>query len=581
MQIIKNINSITFTHNGKKYIKNFIVIKQGENNIAIHNSFDTRHQLVSSTHYNQFTVDDVVYTNQNDLMSALAPLLFSKSGINGDLTTTSQLLNDGENGIHPFITANDLPQSNKIENQNGYTLSADTLTVNSGWYWLVQNVQYTNASDVIINVPAVSSGMTRNDLIVATTGNTFVLVQGDETDGVAIAPPTPNNTLVATYVYSSDEGSTPSPTPIGGDYITKLEKNFLTHSVSGSSLSIELYQFANNYFDGGIVSVNDFKFFSSMLVRYDHQIYVGKEYIFYNKQATDITLKHNTGTNIKMKLVNQVDYVLKPFESVRFLYTEDFNFLQIKEIDVATVVNASETQSGIVNTTTQSFAGNKSIKGESTLTGNVLSLKDSANTPIINFGNNKSMTVGDKFIFNLTRSTNFSVDSPRIRFTGGNTRLNDIYADQEYIYITGALRVLDTYNQGFVVKSVNFFGNEGTATSPNLKSSNGIRGGIYLTRFLEDGATYIGFSTSENNETPVQRVVIDKLGALVVGGANLANSSSVLQVDSTTKGSLPFPRITQAQRLAITTPAIGLHVYQTDTTEGVYVNKSTGWVFAY
>ncbi len=56
--------------------------------------------------------------------------------------------------------------------------------------------------------------------------------------------------------------------------------------------------------------------------------------------------------------------------------------------------------------------------------------------------------------------------------------------------------------------------------------------------------------------------------------------SAKLAINSTTSGFLP-PRMTQAQRIAIASPAIGLHVYQTDGTEGVYVNKSTGWVFAY
>jgi hypothetical protein len=39
--------------------------------------------------------------------------------------------------------------------------------------------------------------------------------------------------------------------------------------------------------------------------------------------------------------------------------------------------------------------------------------------------------------------------------------------------------------------------------------------------------------------------------------------------------------MTEAQRLAISLPAIGLHVYQTDGTEGVYVKKASGWVLAY
>jgi hypothetical protein len=55
-------------------------------------------------------------------------------------------------------------------------------------------------------------------------------------------------------------------------------------------------------------------------------------------------------------------------------------------------------------------------------------------------------------------------------------------------------------------------------------------------------------------------------------------ASSILTLASTTKGFLP-PRMTNAQRLAIASPAVGLIVYCTDAVEGLYVNKSTGWTF--
>jgi hypothetical protein len=56
------------------------------------------------------------------------------------------------------------------------------------------------------------------------------------------------------------------------------------------------------------------------------------------------------------------------------------------------------------------------------------------------------------------------------------------------------------------------------------------------------------------------------------------NASAQLQVDSTTQGFLP-PRMTNAQRTAITSPAVGLIVYCTDAVEGLYVYKSMGWTF--
>ena len=60
-------------------------------------------------------------------------------------------------------------------------------------------------------------------------------------------------------------------------------------------------------------------------------------------------------------------------------------------------------------------------------------------------------------------------------------------------------------------------------------------------------------------------------------GAAAPAASAVLEVASTTKGFL-FPRMTETQRGAITSPATGLMVYQTDSDEGVYIYKSFGWV---
>jgi hypothetical protein len=47
-------------------------------------------------------------------------------------------------------------------------------------------------------------------------------------------------------------------------------------------------------------------------------------------------------------------------------------------------------------------------------------------------------------------------------------------------------------------------------------------------------------------------------------------------MDSTTKGFL-VPRMTSAQRTAITTPAEGLIVYQTDSVIGLYIYSNSTW----
>ena len=58
--------------------------------------------------------------------------------------------------------------------------------------------------------------------------------------------------------------------------------------------------------------------------------------------------------------------------------------------------------------------------------------------------------------------------------------------------------------------------------------------------------------------------------------ASLPNSSAMLDVKSTNKGIL-IPRMTSAQRTAITTPAEGLMVYQTDSPGEFFIFKAGSW----
>lgn len=59
-------------------------------------------------------------------------------------------------------------------------------------------------------------------------------------------------------------------------------------------------------------------------------------------------------------------------------------------------------------------------------------------------------------------------------------------------------------------------------------------------------------------------------------GTTTPNSSAALDVQSTTQGML-IPRMTQAQRNLIATPANGLMVYQTDGSAGFYFYNGSAW----
>jgi len=60
-------------------------------------------------------------------------------------------------------------------------------------------------------------------------------------------------------------------------------------------------------------------------------------------------------------------------------------------------------------------------------------------------------------------------------------------------------------------------------------------------------------------------------------GTTSPDASAILEVTSTTKGVL-FPRMSETEKDAISSPATGLIVYQTDAAEGLWIYKSTGWV---
>lgn len=65
-------------------------------------------------------------------------------------------------------------------------------------------------------------------------------------------------------------------------------------------------------------------------------------------------------------------------------------------------------------------------------------------------------------------------------------------------------------------------------------------------------------------------------GMAINNSGSAADASAMLDVSSTSKGIL-VPRMTQAQRDAIASPANGLMIYQTDGTSGFYYYNGSSW----
>lgn len=141
----------------------------------------------------------------------------------------------------------------------------------------------------------------------------------------------------------------------------------------------------------------------------------------------------------------------------------------------------------------------------------------------------------------------------------------------------------------------------GTAVWQETKTNVSILGGLYEI-VLGDGATvlnapfdkpyYLGISLGAGSGaefSPRPRLASAPYALSLLGSSNVfpssgsvgvgtttPNASALMEVSSTTKGLL-IPRMTQANRNAIASPATGLLIFQTDNTPGFYYYSGSVW----
>ena len=194
-------------------------------------------------------------------------------------------------------------------------------------------------------------------------------------------------------------------------------------------------------------------------------------------------------------------------------------------------------------------------------------------------------------------------------FTGGSLYINSGSISTAGTLYLGDGSITKAPGSGFTLSSLNIVGNSnfsnfidmvaGTAATPQIKGVGGSTG-IYWpngatgtaigfafagARMFESvgiasGVNYIrvqqaitGSSpalSAQGTDTNINLTIIAKgSGSAIIsstakiGAATAPNASSVLDIESTTKGFLP-PRMTTAQKNAIATPATGLVVFDTD-----------------
>jgi hypothetical protein len=145
--------------------------------------------------------------------------------------------------------------------------------------------------------------------------------------------------------------------------------------------------------------------------------------------------------------------------------------------------------------------------------------------------------------------------------------------------VTGSITpsVSGAYNLGS--SSFSFFNViTSNVTTSNINSPT--TGSLSLTT-TSSGSGYLYLQTSTGTALQIFPSTITSRRVQIQNSGTYTDIPSArLAVNSTIEGFLP-PRMTSSQRLAIASPAVGLIVYQTDETEGMYFYKSTGWSSAY
>jgi len=249
---------------------------------------------------------------------------------------------------------------------------------------------------------------------------------------------------------------------------------------------------------------------------------------------------------------------------------------------------ASQSAGGISIGSSASSSGGVAIGVLSAITGG-------ANTYSVSIGNRSSATGSQQSL--AIGGYSKALHNGSIAINGAITEAANQFVAGNMIFPSGSENspITEVYFGSGVRRGYNQFGTNvytdgvGLSYSINGSGANGTDfagGSITIAGGKGTGSGTSGdviFSTStvgssgSTLQTLTNRWFV-KGNTGILSNTSTPDASAALNVESTTRGFLP-PRMTNAQRLAITSPAIGLMVYCTDVVEGLYINKSTGWTF--
>lgn len=188
----------------------------------------------------------------------------------------------------------------------------------------------------------------------------------------------------------------------------------------------------------------------------------------------------------------------------------------------------------------------------------------------LNFGSNKIQSRHNGTFFKLVLQEN-----------GGDIEIGSSSSPENEVRIYNPRPLNNAQTGGFTVGNTFHI----TMDDNDIQARNGLASST-LNLQRNGGALRVGNQVSENilissnkinsnNNAAPSNLVLQDQGTISVG-ANTANPSSILDINSTSKGLL-IPRMDSMARTTIATPAQGLLVYQINLDTGFYYYRGTTW----
>jgi len=178
------------------------------------------------------------------------------------------------------------------------------------------------------------------------------------------------------------------------------------------------------------------------------------------------------------------------------------------------------------------------------------------------------------FIINSANKISFWVNNGSVAtvFNSGNWYIGSTPSDNGVkLYVAGTFTTTGSSTFG---GTLNFGSYYSTNSGGYFNSVGGTVKGINMGTYFSDMTFHMA---NDGNHYYMRAGTSNNVIFTDIASSSIVPSALVALI-SVSKGFLP-PSMTNAQRLAIPAPAIGLIVYCTDSVEGLYINKSTGWTF--